>query len=46
VRSDPLAPFHRDTMRYAKRIAGELIPAFKTPVESALEGRRFPFENS
>jgi glycosyltransferase involved in cell wall biosynthesis len=46
VRSDPLAPFHRDTMRYAKRIAGELIPAFKTPIEAALEGRRFPFESS
>ena len=41
--SDPLAPFRRDTMRYAKRIAGEFIPAFKTPIEGDLEGRRFPF---
>jgi glycosyltransferase involved in cell wall biosynthesis len=46
VRSDPLAPFRRDSMRYAKRIAGELLPVFKTSVESSLEGRRFPFENS
>jgi glycosyltransferase involved in cell wall biosynthesis len=45
LRSDPLAPFRRDTMRYAKRIAGELMPAFKTSIEAALEGRRFPFEN-
>jgi glycosyltransferase involved in cell wall biosynthesis len=46
LRSDPLAPFRRDSMRYAKRIAGELLPVFKTSVESSLEGRRFPFENS
>ena len=45
LRSDPVAPFRRDTLRYAKRIAGELMPIFKTSAENSLEGRRFPFED-
>jgi len=46
VRSDPLAPFRRDSMRYARRIAGELLPPLKKSIEGSLEGRRFPFESA